>query len=254
MKTIAFHIEKGGVGKTTTAVNMAFELARYGKTLLVDADPQGNATGWLVDEPMAHDLCDVLDGRADLSQTIKEVRPNISVLPVFAIGGNLKEWSETALLSKKPMAFQRLLKDIKNTDYEYVIFDMSPGISTLEKKILTEVDEVIGVMRAESFSFDGLEIFEAELIKLRADWGAHFEVNKLVMNHVLSGLKLHQAYKIRVEALKYKLFVINQSVKISEAVTAQKSLREYDPKNLNLVTYERLGEAITNRQLALLGV
>jgi cellulose biosynthesis protein BcsQ len=253
MKTIAFHIEKGGVGKTTTAVNMAFELSRYGKTLLVDADPQGNSTAWTIKEPMSHDLCEVLEGKATLADTVKAVRPGLFVLPTFAIGGNLKNWSETDL-HRKPKSFSRLLRDIEDSGVEFTVFDMSPGISLLEKSILAVVDEVVGVMRAESFSFDGLEIFEAELLKLREDFDAHFEVSRLVMNHVLSGLKLHQAYKSKVEALKYQLFVVNQSVKISEAVTAQQFLREYDPNNPALRVYESLGEAITDRQRSLLGV
>ena len=78
MKTISFALQKGGVGKTSISVSTAAELAKYGKTLLIDADPQGNASGWLISE-LEYELADVLLNKEDarmLNTSFKEVFDN----------------------------------------------------------------------------------------------------------------------------------------------------------------------------------
>ena len=79
---------------------------------------------------------------------------------------------------------------LEKAGYEVAVFDLSPGISNLEKSILTVMDEVIGVAAAEYFSVDGLEVFTHELEKLRKDRRATFISNKLVVNRVNKSLLL----------------------------------------------------------------
>ena len=244
MNTIAFHIEKGGVGKTTMAGNIAYELAHHRKTMMIDADPQGNLTGWYVTGAIDYDLADVLQG-ADLNTALIKIRKNLFLLPTIAIDGQLKEWSET-VLPGKPFAFHDLKEQIAARGFEYVIFDLGPGISMLEKSILAVMDEVIGVAAAETFSVDGLEIFEHELDKLRRDRRANFAVNKLVINRVNHAYSLHNTYLEQFSRLPYQLYQIGQSTGISDAVPAHESVFEFDPGNKNTSEFQRIAQEIVN--------
>ena len=76
MRPIAFHIEKGGSGKTTLTGNVAHELSRYRKTLMIDVDPQGNLSSWYVVKPFQFDLADVLQDKFAIEDALIEVRKN----------------------------------------------------------------------------------------------------------------------------------------------------------------------------------
>ena len=97
MKTITFAIQKGGTGKTSVSVSIAGELALAGKkTLLVDADPQGNSTGWIFPE-IEYEFADVILGKASLNQAIKQTAvENLFILPTAGLGGSLRDFSQTA--------------------------------------------------------------------------------------------------------------------------------------------------------------
>ena len=243
MKAIAFHVEKGGVGKTTMVGNVGFQLAGRVKTLMVDADPQGNLTGWYVAEGIGADLADVLQGKATLEEAILPVRKNLSLLPTVAIDGELKTWSETQLPSK-PFAFADVREKIDALGFEVALFDLGPGISILEKSILAAMDEVVGVAAAEAFSVDGLEIFEHELAKLRTDRRADFSVNKLIINRVNHAYSLHSAYLEQFKSLPYRIYQIGQSTGISDCVPAHQSVFEFDPRNRNAKEFERIAKEL----------
>ena len=243
MKAIAFHVEKGGTGKTTMAGTVSFELARHAKTLMIDGDPQGNLTGWYVSEPIVHDLSDVLKDKAQIEDAILQVRENLYLFPTIAIDGELKGWSESQLPGK-PFAIHDLSDRIDG--FSYVVWDLGPGISILEKSILATVDEVIAVMTPETFSFDGLEIFERELEKLKKDRRAAFRVNKLVINRFNRSYTLHKAYLEQFDKLQYQVFEIGQSTGISDCVPSHQTVFEFDPRNRNLSVFEKLSKEVRN--------
>ena len=97
MKTITFAIQKGGTGKTSVSVSIAGELALSGKkTLLIDADPQGNSTGWIFPE-VEYEFADVIMGKSNLAQTIKQTDvENLYIMPTAGLGGSLRDFSQTA--------------------------------------------------------------------------------------------------------------------------------------------------------------
>lgn len=244
MYKIAFHIEKGGSGKTTLAGNTAFEISKYKKTALIDCDPQGNLSSWFCTDPMTYELADIMQDTAGIYQAAVSIRENLDIIPTFAINGNLKNWGETTLF-QKPFAFHDLMVKLEKAGYQMAIFDLSPGISNLEKSILAVMDEVIGVATAEYFSMDGLEIFHHELEKLRKDRRATFRANKLVVNRVNRAYALHRAYQDQLQRLEYDIFTIGQSTGISDCVPSHKSIFEYDPGNRNTSEFLRLAQAIT---------
>ena len=243
MKIIAFHVEKGGTGKTTLAGNSSYVLSKMAKTLLVDGDPQGNATSWFATNSMEWELADVLENRVSLENAVKKIRSDLYLLPSFGLDGNLKHYSETTLF-QRPYAFLDLIDTITASDFEVAVFDLGPGISNLEKSILSAMHEVIGVAAPETFSADGLEVFENELQKLRKDRRAQFEVNKLVVNRINLSYSLHVEYLKQFNALDYEIFTIGQSTSLSDCVPRHLSLHEFDPKNKNVTEIERLASAI----------
>ena len=180
MRILTFHVAKGGTGKTTMAGSVGFALRRHGKVLMVDGDPQGNLSSWyLQDGQLQKELSDVMQGRCDLVEAILLVRDNLDLLGTFAVGGDLKEWSETQLAGK-PFAFERLCESVVDLGYDFLIFDLGPGISILEKSILAFVDEIVPVVAAEYFSADGIQIFEHELEQLRLDRKARLVAERMV--------------------------------------------------------------------------
>ena len=209
-KTVAFHLQKGGVGKTTISGTLACQSALSGKrTLIVDCDPQGNVSSWFLQEAPKWELADVLQGRCFVSDAIIKV-PNIDnlyLLPTFGIGGTLKSYSETKL-SEEPYVLQDLVNEVSE-DYEHIVLDLSPGLGMLERSALIASDEVITPMTSEVFSLDGLEIFIHELQKLRKNLRANVKHDKIIINSFDTRIKQHRdIYEAAIESGNYKVYLI----------------------------------------------
>lgn len=245
MKSIAFHIEKGGTGKTTLAGNVGYELARYGKTLFVDCDPQASLSSWYVEHDISADLSDVLQQKADLNGAMLQLRENLYILPTVAIGGTLQRWTESNAAAASD-AIRFLLNDIEAAGFLYGVFDLGPGISDFERSILTHMDEVVGVAAAEYFAADGLEIFEHELSELYRQRRAQFIANKLVVNRYNRSYAQHQQYLDWFENLSYSTFWIGQSTAISDCIRSHQSIFEYEPGNKYTTEIQRLAQAVSN--------
>jgi chromosome partitioning protein len=243
MKTVACWIAKGGTGKSSTAGNLAFYLRAHGRVLLVDADPQANITGWIHPETFTSELTDVLAGRAVLSETILPIREGLDLLPSFAIGGGLKIWAET-VLPGHPFAFQDFRTQVEQLGYSYLLYDMSPGASFLERSIISSVDEVLPVVRPEVFSFDGLEVFRDTLEAIRRDLRATATAPRLVVNGLNRSIAVHRTYFDELGQQGFELFTIGQNSKVCEAQTYHTFLAEHETDNRSLPEYRRLAEAV----------
>jgi len=243
MKAIGIWIAKGGVGKTTTAGNLALELSKRGRVLLIDADPQGNMSSWVHPDAFERELADVLTGEATLNETIRPVRPGLDLMPTFGIGGGLKQWAETVLPSR-PFAFHDLREKIAAAGYSYAIFDMSPGASMLERAIISSLDEVLPIARPEYFSADGLEIFTATLAEINEALRAKARAPRLVINGLNLSFATHKAYHTAMLGLAYEVHTIPQTVKAIDAQVSHLFLSEYDDTTRAGQGYAALAEAI----------
>lgn len=192
-KTISFHLQKGGVGKTTISGTLACQSALDGyRTLLVDVDPQGNASSWFLQDAPGYELADVVQGKCYIQDAIIPITqiPNLFVLPTFGIGGTLKLYSETKL-AEEPYVLQDLIKELSG-DFDRILLDLSPGLGRLERAALISSDEVITPMTPEVFSLDGLEIFIDELSKLKKNLRSTVKHSKIIINSFDNRIKQHR--------------------------------------------------------------
>lgn len=245
MKRIAFHIQKGGVGKTTLSGNTAHAIARLGKkTVMIDTDPQGNLSSWFLTSAPRFELADVLGGKASVADALIEIRENLFLLPTFGIGGNLKQYSETKL-NDEPFIFEDLAEEFEKLGFDVLIFDLSPGMSRLEKCALIGVGEVITPLSAEFFGMDGIEIFNSELEKLNKGFRKDIKHEKIVFNGINKSFSRHNAIlEALTEKLDYDFYTVGQDSKIAEAQIKHQSIFEYAGSSRTVPEIERLATAI----------
>ena len=165
MKTISIALQKGGTGKTSVAVSVASALAKKHKVVLVDADPQGNASAWYNQELTA-ELSDILTNKAGIGDALVATGiKNLFMIPTAGVGGGLNAYQKTEA-NGKPEAMLDVTDELSKA-FDYCIIDTSPHFGPLEESCFIASDEVIPVMMIDRFSFDGLEIFMSNLSDLK---------------------------------------------------------------------------------------
>lgn len=202
MKTITFAIQKGGTGKTSTAVSVAVELAESGHSVIfIDADPQGNATSWIGIEELQYELVDVLMKKCDVQTAIKSTKvENLSYLPTASVGGLLKTYSKT-LANGSPFSIKHILKEIREK-FDFCIIDTSPSFGALEEACLLASDEAIAVLKFDEFSKEGLISFIDNIQNLKERYDTEKPLlKKLVLNS--RDLRLSQQQFIIDEIMSY---------------------------------------------------
>ena len=213
MKTIAFSLQKGGSGKTSVSVSVAAELAKKGDVLLVDADPQGNASAWIGPEELSAELAGVLfeDYKVEAA-IVKTTTPGLWLLPSAGQGGVLKKFIERGA-AENPFCMQALVDAAAGLGFRYMIFDLSPAMGTFEREVLTAADEVVTPIVPEQFCLDGLQVFAENLEdarkKMRSGKPAY---NKLVVTALNKSFKRHMGLLRTIQKMAegMKVYVIPQ--------------------------------------------
>lgn len=246
-RTIAIFNQKGGVGKTTTAMNVSGYLAMLGKrTLLVDLDPQSNATVGLgvmhgKDETVYHAL---LAGK-DIHEVVKRTHlSGLDLLPSSPdLSGALVELIE---VPDRERLLRRLLDNVR-AHYDFIFIDLGPSLNLLTVNGLLAADEVIIPIQCEYYSLEGLGQVIETLSLIRENLGHPLTIRGalLTMYDKREKLSREMAREIR-KRFPYHVYDVEipRSVALAEASSVQKPVMLYAPQSPGAVAYERLAREI----------
>ena len=236
MKTITFAIQKGGTGKTSVSVSTAVELSKLGKTLIIDADPQGNATTWLGIENLQYELSDLLTKEdytiEDINKTIQKTQvENLDIIPTAGIGGGLQNYQKYGS-NDDPMAMKRLLNTIKD-DYKFCIIDTSPSFGGIETACFLASHETVTVLKIDEFSADGLQIFFDNLTKMKRRHMTDLpDLSKIVLNvrdnRLVQQDKIVQQLEFLANKTNKKLYIVPVDQAFPKAQQVHVPIQNFD--------------------------
>ena len=247
---IAIANQKGGVGKTTTTINLGVALAELGRrTLLVDLDPQSAMSAGLgVDSyRLQETIYNVLvDSRVSIQGVVHHIRSNLDVVP-SNIDLAAAEMELISVIGREYI-FREVLAPICN-DYDYVLVDTPPSLGLLTVNALTAADEVIIPLQCEYLALRGMRSLLETIDKVRTKLNPRLEIRG-ILGTMYNSRTLH-AQEVMDEIRSVfgdKVFdiVVKSSIRFAEAPVVQQSLLEYDPNHEGAMAYRKLAEVIVN--------
>lgn len=247
-KIISVVNQKGGVGKTTTSVNLGAYLAQLGKkVLIVDIDPQANATSGIGIEhkDLEYGVYEALIGHKNIRDVL---RP--TVIDRFVVAPATSSLAgagiELVSMDEREFVLQKLLSELKN-DFDYIIIDGPPSLGLLTINSLVAADDIIIPIQSEYYALEGLgqllETISLVQENLRPDLNIMGAVVTMYdRRNKLSGLVLEELKK----HFPNKVFntIIPRSVRLAEAPSYGKTIMHYDPASQGGKAYETLAQEI----------
>ena len=250
MPVIAVTNQKGGVGKTTTTINLGAYLARAGASvLIVDLDPQGNATSGLAINKTGIEhktMYELLGGQVSAADIVlPTAQKNLFILPT---GGELAA-SEIDLVGVDAREFV-LKKALAGLSYDYILIDCPPSLSLLTVNALTAADKVLIPVQTEFYALEGLGQLIDVVQRVRASLNPHLELLGVVMTMYDSRTSL--SGNVRDELLKHfgeKVFKtqIPRNVRLAEAPSYGKTIAEHDKWSKGARAYKALAKEVIGR-------
>ena len=250
-KTIAITNQKGGVGKTTTAINLAASLAvlEY-KTLIVDADPQANATSGIGFDPknIQTSIYECIIDDIDPNNVILQTKtPNLDLIPahIDLVGAEI----EIINLPNREKMMRRALDKVKD-NYDFVIIDCSPSLGLITVNSLTAADSVIIPVQCEYFALEGLGklLNTIKIVQERLNPELDIEGILLTMFDVRLNLSKQVVEEVKTH-FQQMVFntLINRNTSLGEAPSYGDSIIMYDAKSTGAINYLNLAREILQK-------
>lgn len=251
-KIIAFSNQKGGVGKTTTCVNLTANLAKKGfKCLIVDIDPQGNTTTGLgfskVDiETSLYDV--IIDFMPAESAIVKTDFENLDLLPssIDLAGGEV----ELAKRKEREKVLKKVLEPLRDK-YDYITIDCPPSLGLLTVNVLTAADEVLVPIQSEYYALEGLSQLMNTIKIIRSQLNANLKINGVLVTMNDSRALISRQITAEIRSLFPKAVyqtVIPRNIRLAEAPSHGKPISLYDRSCKGAKAYADFTEEFLERE------
>ena len=256
-KVISLVNQKGGVGKTTTSINLSSSLGHLDKkVLLIDLDPQSNATTGLgIERPsIKKSIYNVIINECDIKDAIiKTPFKNLSFIPsVIDLAGSEMELFQASMQDKNFVMSKQLKNQIDKVKdrYDYIIIDCPPSLSTITVNALSASDSVLIPVQCEFYSLDGVNLLLKTILSVQKSTNPNLDIEGVLLTmldgRTLLGLEVVEDVR---KFFNEKVFstIIPRLVKLVEAPSHGKPIIEYEPKSKGALAYLNLAKEVIER-------